>query len=178
MKDSHFLTIHDKVSSYFIFKKRHVKNEWLIGHAKTFPNENAKTLPESNQKSKIVVCQRCHILKFVTQGRDLRSTVNRVSSSVPFSSIQQSSEIWTTPLSSTELSSTSITPKCMLSSPMTNRAQSRSTEVPPKCQLSYSVEQFRSTDRRQNAPCIGTTCIEFNPVVEHDFVCQVFDEIQ
>ena len=50
MKDSHFLTIDDKVSSYFIFKKRHVKNEWLIGHAKMFPNENAKTLPESNQK--------------------------------------------------------------------------------------------------------------------------------
>ena len=73
---------------------------------------------------------------------------------MPFSSIQQSSEIWTTPLSSTELSSTSITPKCMLSSPMTNRAQSRSTEVPPKCQLSYSVEQFRSTDRRQNAPYV------------------------
>ena len=75
---------------------------------------------------------------------------------MPFSSIQQSSEIWTTPLSSTELSSTSITPKCMLSSPMTNRAQSRSTEVPPKCQLSYSVEQFRSTDRRQNAPIDDT----------------------
>ena len=51
--ESHFLTIHDKVSSYFIFIKRHVKNEWLIGHAKTFPNENAKTLYQKaikNQK--------------------------------------------------------------------------------------------------------------------------------
>ena len=52
MKDSHFLTIHDKVSSYFIFKKRHVKNEWLIGHAKLFQMKMQKpSLKEiKNQK--------------------------------------------------------------------------------------------------------------------------------
>ena len=101
------------------------------------------------------IYKHCHMIKNGICGSLevwLRSTVNRVSASVPFSSLQQSWEIWTTPLSSTEVNWTGFTPKYVLTSSQTNRAQSSSTEVPPKCRVSSNVEQSSSTDRLQNAP--------------------------